>query len=310
MSIIKTLDDISLKDITPENLYSDSNIKAIVKALDPELKLITQAANDTLILPRINELPESLLDILAWQLHVDFYDLAKTLKMKRELVANSLIWHKKKGTSWAIRKALEMLGIKAEIIPWYQNNGVPYSFKVVGTLEDDYYRIAGTDNITGNIRRAVEEAKSARSFISDIDITLTFFEPLHLPYAFPEGQTGSERIMIARPLPDMDANFYAGVAVGLQGTFYIAIQADDTPDKDASFYTGTIIHEQRDIYFGVEESVIQELLLQFEQRIFARIDAMEARVTQTMNDTRNEVNAKIDEVRKLLTWADADEPLS
>lgn len=309
MKIIKTLQNISLRDIIPENLYQDSNIKALVSAIDPELKLITQASNDTLILTRINELPEYMLDILAWQLHVDFYDLAKTLNMKRELVLNSLIWHSKKGTSWAIVKALEMLGISAQVIPWYEYNGNPYSFKVVGTLEDDYYRLSGTDNITSNIRRAVEEAKSARSYIDDIEITLTFFEPLYLPYALPFGNTGAERIMIERPVHDSDASFHEAVAMGLQGTFFIALQADDTPNKDASFKAGTIIHEHRDIYFGVDEEVIQELLLRFEQRVIDRINNIEGVVNQAMNETKTEVLTKIDEIRYLLTWADADEEL-
>ena len=70
---MKTLQEVKIEDLLPSSLLRDSNVRDIAKSLDPELKLVTLRANEALILPRIDELDERIIDLLAWQYHVDFY---------------------------------------------------------------------------------------------------------------------------------------------------------------------------------------------------------------------------------------------
>lgn len=158
----------------------DENINHVLNSLDPELKLTAENIYQVLIISRIDELDEKTLDLLAWQFHVDFYDLAGNLKMKREAVKNSLLWHMKKGTEWAIHEALRQLGISAKFHPWWETGGEPYTFKLDAIVTDDYYRRAPDNRITENIRRAVEETKSARSYMSELKTRIEFNEQNNL----------------------------------------------------------------------------------------------------------------------------------
>ena len=105
MLILIDIHSLSLKDITPPNIAQDENISALISAIDPQLQQLSYASLEPLIMARIDELPENVLDLLAWQLHADFYDLAGTLSMKREAVKSSILWHMHKGTEWAILEA-------------------------------------------------------------------------------------------------------------------------------------------------------------------------------------------------------------
>ena len=86
----KELQHTSLLDILPQNLLRDEQIKAAAQALDAELQKITAATKEALLLPRLDELPEAVIDLLAWQWHVDFYEPNMSLETKRQLVRESI----------------------------------------------------------------------------------------------------------------------------------------------------------------------------------------------------------------------------
>lgn len=68
-----------------------------------------------------DDVPVDLLPWLAWGLQVDFWDVAQTEAQRRELVKNAIPWHKKRGTPYAIKKALELRGYPVvEIIEYQQ----------------------------------------------------------------------------------------------------------------------------------------------------------------------------------------------
>lgn len=299
---MKELQELSLRDVMPENFLQDSNVNAIISALDPELKQVTQSISNEYILSRLDELPENVIDLLAWELHVDFYDLAKTLRMKRDAVRGSLLWHMKKGTRWAIVKALDMIGIDAEVIPWYEYNGIPYAFKVHGVLRDEYYTQMGVDDITNLIRRAVNEAKSARSYLDEIDVDLTFFEPLNITAGLAVGLQGNEKILLPKIESPGDISHMAGIAQGLQGSEIIGIERVSGESIIIPF--GLVLAEHREIYLGPDISMIQELLIEFEKRIFAKMESNFKELSMQINNVNTELKSDIAEVKDLLRWAD------
>lgn len=106
----KELAAVQLIDLIPSSIRSDATIAAIAAAVDPELQAINQAIPNVLLWPRINELPDQIVDLLGWQLHADFWRPDLSLATKRNLVKSSLRWHKKKGTPWAVRTVLDDMG--------------------------------------------------------------------------------------------------------------------------------------------------------------------------------------------------------
>lgn len=105
------LDATSLRQVSPPSLLGDKTIDDAITSLDPQMKSVSHDIREALLLSRIDELPEPVVDLLAWQFHCDFYEpIPLPMDVKRKLVRDSIPWHRKKGTLWAINHLLSTLG--------------------------------------------------------------------------------------------------------------------------------------------------------------------------------------------------------
>lgn len=272
------INELSLRNITPQNLVGDEDISALISAIDPQLQQISLSAIEPLIMARIDELPENVLDLLAWQFHTDFYDLAGNIEMKRKAVKNSVLWHMHKGTEWAIHEGLRQIDITADFIPWWEENAEPYTFRLDALVTGDFYRTKGVDKLQSSIRRVVEESKSARSYLSDLKVRIEFHD---------------------------DMSLYAGIATALQGEQRILLAHDE--DIPTNIYVGIVTIEDRDIELGVDLDEMQELLRRFEERILRRIDEYERNLTLTLTTQQAQINLQLEEIKDMLRWKGADE---
>lgn len=302
---MQNLHSLSLNDIAPPNIAADSTVSSLITAIDPQLQQVSTSSIEPLILARIDELPEPVIDLLAWQLHVDFYDLAGTLTMKREAVKGSILWHMHKGTQWAIIEALRMIDISAEFVHWHDSGGDPYTFKLRAIVGGEYYRTQGREQLVSAIRRAVDESKAARSYMSELETIIYFHEDIALYTGVIPFLSGTRRILLDRPtLPD-ESTLYEAICSALQGHQVLRYYYED--EIDAKLYAAGVMLENRDLSLGLEEELLQELLRQFERRIFERIDASEARTTALIEASRAETNGRLDEILDLLRWTGAEE---
>lgn len=80
-----------------------------------------------------NTCPAELLPWLAWAFSVDEWDTTWTEQEKRDVINNSLLIHKHKGTIGAIDRALRPLGYLIEVVEWWEQSppGDPYTFSIV-----------------------------------------------------------------------------------------------------------------------------------------------------------------------------------
>ncbi|MBQ7263754.1 MAG: phage tail protein I [Synergistaceae bacterium] len=167
------LEGLHLADVAPSSITADAQVRAIFDAASPELGEVTSAAREALILSRLDELPAPVVDLLAWAFHVDFYDAALPLGVRRRLVRASIPWHRKKGTKWAVEKALRDLGFLPTIKEWFEPDMLTeaHTFSVTGYFEEDPYVVEqlGPDT-EGILLRAVMEAKPARSWLLHLTI--------------------------------------------------------------------------------------------------------------------------------------------
>lgn len=165
--MIKDLKSLSLMDILPDSILSDPQMSAAAQALDAELQNVTKATVETLHLPRLDELPEKVVDLLAWQWHVDYYEpLGMSIETKRRLVKESVAWHRMKGTPAAVEAVVSAAFDTSQVKEWYEYGGKPYYFKVV--TED-----VTTDKATlDRMRQAIETVKNVRSWLEKIEFLL------------------------------------------------------------------------------------------------------------------------------------------
>lgn len=298
---------LSLNDITPSSIVHDTEISSLITAIDPELHQLSRASIEPLILARIDELPEEVIDLLAWQLHADFYDLAGTLSMKRQAVKGSILWHMHKGTSWAILEALRQIDITAEFIHWHDDSSQPYTFKLKAVVAGDFYRTQGRDKLIASIRRAVEESKAARSYLAGLETRIEFREDIGLYVGALGLLSGSRRLGLAAPTFPESGHVYAGISTGLQGQHRVLLEREH--DINSRIYAAPITITNIDQSIGVNLELMQELLLRFEQRIFDRIDAYESRLLATLNNNQEQTNQRLDEILEIIRWKGDDEAI-
>lgn len=153
---------VTLLDLVPPSIRSDPQVQAAAAAIDKELQAVTAAIPTVVLYARIDELPEDVLDVLAWQLHVDFYEpIGFSIDKKRAMIKQSIAWHRHKGTPWAVEQVVSAAFARAEVREWFNYGGKPFRFKVrtIDSLPDDeaYQRLI----------RAIFTAKNTRSWLDE-----------------------------------------------------------------------------------------------------------------------------------------------
>jgi phage tail P2-like protein len=94
-----TLRSGHLLDLCTSSISYDEQVQSGCYAFDQQMYEVIDDTGQVVFIPNILNLTNSnLVDILAWQFHVDFYDPARDLEFRKNLVQMSIEWHKTKGT--------------------------------------------------------------------------------------------------------------------------------------------------------------------------------------------------------------------
>lgn len=126
------LRNASLLDFVPESIASDPEIIALSLAIDPELRDVGAAIIEAIILPRVAELDETILDELAWAFRfnrLQIWDVA-TVAKKRALLVNVFAIRKKSGTRFAVRRVLDLVEVTGQIVEWFEEGAAPYTYRI------------------------------------------------------------------------------------------------------------------------------------------------------------------------------------
>lgn len=158
------LDDLNLVDILPDNLKQDEVTLAIAEVANDEFKRLLEEIE---ILNPQTATPAFALDMVAYEEHVDFYDITLPEEIKRELIAKSEHLHRIKGTPAAVEELITTVFGEGKVVEWFEYGGQPFRFKVVTsnpsvTLEKADQFIRALDSV---------KRKSAR--LEKVEITQT-----------------------------------------------------------------------------------------------------------------------------------------
>ncbi|MBP2655900.1 MAG: phage tail protein [Firmicutes bacterium] len=171
----KSIFDVTWLDLVPLVLSGDSQVKAMSAGASPQLQEVSNAIVECIILARLDELDEDVVDLLAWQYHVDFYDDELTLTQKRALVETSIDTHRHKGTPYAVEKVVKAILDNAVVEEWFDYGGEPYYFRVVkigGEMiaPDQYVRL----------KKAINTVKNARSHLDGVSLSRSLSGTMYL----------------------------------------------------------------------------------------------------------------------------------
>jgi|GEM_PF-2459291 len=192
----KYLGSTPFRDLLVHSIAADPTMRAAADALDaafiksvraiPDVLLYARLANDSgfvnpvpmlSAMTRLSdlsdglaELPGNVLDILAWQLHVEGYEATVDIQAKRELVQGSLLLHRRKGTPWAVKNALvTALRLPTELSEWFSYGGRPYFFRVSLDVTGEVFDATSA----ANAFRLISEYKNVRSWLDYLETRST-----------------------------------------------------------------------------------------------------------------------------------------
>lgn len=158
-----------LLKLLPHSLRQDPVLEAIAEAAEIQLKQAYQEAEIISNLVNIDTMPGELLDLLAFEKHVDFYQANLPIDQKRNLVKSSISLHRKKGTPAAIQLVFNKLALDSKLKEWFQYGGEPYYFKIEVNIKDK----SVSEETLSSLITMINEYKNIRSHLETIDVFFT-----------------------------------------------------------------------------------------------------------------------------------------
>lgn len=139
---------------------------AVAHALEDGTQMIDLAR----IYTNIDALPEALLDILAYDFKVDWYEYDAPVETKRAQLKNNFNAHRHLGTKGAVLDEISVFYPGADVQEWFEYDGEPYHFKVIIPLSDAGQNDeTSATNLYQKIWERVLYSKSFRSVLDVID---------------------------------------------------------------------------------------------------------------------------------------------
>ena len=159
----------NLVETLPLALRNDPSVVALAEALADVLVARLPEIDRLLIYPAIDTLDEPLLDILAYDYKVDWWDPEYTLEEKRRTLKDSWRVHKTLGTKAAVEMAVSAIYPNTQVVEWWEYGGEPYHFRLHINVSDD--------NIESDKQRRVlsrlDTYKNLRSHLDTINYRMT-----------------------------------------------------------------------------------------------------------------------------------------
>lgn len=157
--------DYNIADNLPESLNRE-NLQQVAQLIDIKMHELNMLSELVSIYPRIDELSSALIDALAIQFHVDFYDTTLPLDKRRSLVKNSVRWHMRKGTKGVVQELVQTVFDSGVVKEWFGYEGEPYHFRV-DLLSAPEITPENLDLIV----KVVNTVKNVRSWLDGIGFT-------------------------------------------------------------------------------------------------------------------------------------------
>lgn len=127
----------NLMGALPLALRGDPSVAALAEALATVLADRLPEIDRLRIYPAIDTLDEPLLDILAYDFKVDWWDPEYSLEEKRRTLKTSWQVHKILGTKAAVEKAASAVYPETRVTEWFEYGGEPYHFRMDVDLPED-----------------------------------------------------------------------------------------------------------------------------------------------------------------------------
>ena len=250
MSENHTLTSENLLSTLPKVLREDESIYALATTTAEMLASRVDEIDRIRIYACIDELPEELLDILAYDFKVDWWDYRYTLEQKRQTLKDSFLVHRRLGTKQAVETALSGVYPNAEVQEWFDFGGEPYTFRLLVNTSGQLM----SQTLHQRAFALVNYYKNLRSHLCGVEFTVEAEEEavVHVGGCFstivrmaiPEAQdelefrqelrVGGTFATVARiPIPELpdELQFEESVRIGVSGGVIATIPIPERADE-------------------------------------------------------------------------------
>lgn len=163
-----------------KSMQEDLTVQGFSAALTPQVRAIAEDIMRIMIYARIDELPEELLDILAWQYSALWYDVDSPIDVKREAIREVFMIHKTKGTPAAVQRVVELFFGDGRVEEWFEYEGEPGYFRITTNNPE------ATTEKAALLAKAVSAVKRFSAHLESVviigseEINLNFAGVLHM----------------------------------------------------------------------------------------------------------------------------------
>ncbi len=236
----------------PLALQGDESAAALAEAIAAALAGRTEEIDRLSIYPNIDQLDEKLLDILAYDFKVDWWDAEYTLEEKRQTLKDSWRVHKLMGTKAAVETAISAIYPRTTVLEWFEYGGEPYHFRLDINITNDSID-------SEKQRRVLERLNFYKSLRSHNDGVTYFVEAkpaVAKAVSVVSGLTETAHVPVALPVPIIKpaATVRTGVVTGLWEAFTTAVCIPIPVIK-------SVVEARTNTLAGLEESFVTRVTL-------------------------------------------------
>ena len=123
----------------PDVLTGAEAIAMIASITAEELMELYEQHDLLAIFSKIDQLGDELLNILAKDFKIDWWDTEASLETKRKVFKNCFLIHRSLGTVKAVKQAISDAYTDSDISEWTDYGGKPYHFKILINRGNEFY---------------------------------------------------------------------------------------------------------------------------------------------------------------------------
>ena len=124
------LNDIEFIRLLPQFMRDDYAVKGLAAGIDSIVPELASSIRKLTTWDHIDELMESELDELAWELNIPWYDTTASIAIKRQVIKSSDQIHARLGTKWAVENVIRTYFGSGYVSEWWEYGGEPGHFQV------------------------------------------------------------------------------------------------------------------------------------------------------------------------------------
>lgn len=161
----ETIYEALWEELLPQSLKNDPRMLALAQAIAEQKRKAAAEIRAARFWTDIDSVPEQMLDVLAYDLKIDWWDESYSVEEKRQTIKDCFKIHKFKGTKYAVETAISAIYPETTVEEWFEYGGDPYTFRLTINATDvevntqQHRRVLERVNYYKNLRSHLERVK-------------------------------------------------------------------------------------------------------------------------------------------------------